>query len=486
MVDRVKRVDNVSREHKKYEEIVKDALNLHDKLLEMGFERIAEDMLKIHDKLLEVKEKNIKSDIDKQVKKFEKGGGEDTSKSTSLFLRDEKGHIYGEVGVSPDISQKEPLKNEPARRRLTKENMQEDIESYRLFLQSIRGSIGLWLDEDFVPTFIDGAVKEITGYSKEDFLSIKLKWTELVIPEDLPSVLEHIEWVESNPNTYAEIEYRIRRKDGEIRWIREVVHVLPENHRSRGVLQGFVRDINEQKQAEERRMRYEEVQKKEIHHRIKNNLQVISSLLDLQAEKLATNSVCDTTQINEAFKESRNRIASMALIHEELYKSEDTSLLDFSVYLTDLTAYLFDSYKNIIDNISLKLSLEQINLSIDTAIPLGSIITELISNALKHAFPDRSKGEINILLFSKENYKQYLEKSGNVRTDSECRNRKDLLFVLVVKDNGIGFPKEIDFKNTDTLGLQIVTTLVEQIDGCIELRSNESTEFTIWFDNAEM
>ncbi len=375
-----------------------------------------------------------------------RGRGKDTSKPTSLFLRDEKGHIYGEVGVSPDISQKELLKNEPARGELTKENTQEDLESYRLFLQSIRGSIGLWLDEDFVPTFIDGAVKEITGYSKEDFLSVKLKWTELVIPEDLPSVLEHIEWVESNPNTYAEIEYRLRRKDGEIRWIREVVHVLPENYRSRGVLQGFVRDINEQKQAEERRMRYEEVQKKEIHHRIKNNLQVISSLLDLQAEKLASNNVCDTTQVNEAFKESRDRINSMALIHEELYRSTDTNFLDFSAYLTDLTAYLFDSYKSISDNISLKLNLERVNLGIDTSIPLGSIVTELISNALKHAFPDGNKGEISILLCKKENYKQYLEKSGDIGKDSECRNIKDLQFVLVVKDNGIGFPKEIDFK----------------------------------------
>ena len=121
----------------------------------------------------------------------------------------------------------------------------------------------------------------------------------------------------------------------------------------------------------------------------------------------------------------------------------------------------------------------------DTAIPLGNIVTELISNALKHAFPDGSEGEISIFLCKKENYKQYLEKSGDIKTDSECKNIEDLQFVLVIKDNGTGFPKEIDFKNTDSLGLQIVTILVEQIEGCIELERNEGTKFSIWFKDVD-
>lgn len=130
---------------------------------------------------------------------------------------------------------------------------------------------------------------------------------------------------------------------------------------------------------------------------------------------------------------------------------------------------------------SLKLSLEQVNLGMDTAIPLGSIVTELISNAMKHAFPNGSKGKISIILCKKENYKQYLEKSGDFRADSECQDIGDLQFILVIKDNGTGFPKEIDFKNTDSLGLQIVTVPIEQIDGCIELERKNGTEFTIWF-----
>jgi two-component sensor histidine kinase len=134
-------------------------------------------------------------------------------------------------------------------------------------------------------------------------------------------------------------------------------------------------------------------------------------------------------------------------------------------------------------NISLKLNLEQIYLGMDTAIPLGNIVTELISNALKHAFPKGSDGEISIFFCKKENYTQYLKRSGDSKTDSECQNIEDLQIVLVIKDNGIGFPNDIDFQNTDTLGLQIVNILVEQIDGCIELERNNGTKFSIWFRN---
>ena len=134
-------------------------------------------------------------------------------------------------------------------------------------------------------------------------------------------------------------------------------------------------------------MKIENAQKKEIHHRVKNNLQVISSLLDLQTENLASNIACDTSKVFEAFKESKDRVVSMALIHEELYRSTDTTsfALDFSAYLKNLTAYLFDSYEVNNDRIYLKLNLEQVSLNMDTAIPLGNIATELISNALKHA-----------------------------------------------------------------------------------------------------
>lgn len=477
-----KKKGDVSEEHKEVNETLDDVLKLHDKLLKMGFEEIAKDALRIHDNLLRIKEEKDKPNIDKRGNKISNEGG-NAPTLTSLFLRDEMGHIYGKIGVNSDVSLKELLENEPSRSEASKEDLQKDIDSYRLFLQDIRKSIGLWLDENLVPTFIDGAVKEITGYDKEDFRSMSLKWIELIIPEDRFLVLKHIEWVKSNPNTYAELEYRIRMKDGEIRWIREIIHVLPENQKYQAAFQSFVYDISEQKQAEERRMKIEESQKREIHHRVKNNLQIISSFLDLQAETLASSNVCDTSKVLEAFKDSQNRVASMALIHEELYKSTSTGYvgLDFSAYLKNLTTYIFNSYNMKKDSISSKLKLDQVNLGMDTAIPLGNIATELISNALKHAFPNESEGEVSILLCKKENYEHYIENSGNFRTVSECQGVEDLRFILIIKDNGVGFPKEIDFKKADSLGLQIVTILVEQIDGCIELKRDNGTEFTIWF-----
>jgi len=481
-VNKKKKGNDVSNEHKEFEETVKDALKLHDKLLKMGFEGPAEDALKIHDNMLGTKEEKAEPDVGKAELKENR----DTLRPSSFFLRDDKGSIYGKVGVKKDLSENELSKNEPTKSELSEEELQKNKESYNLFMQNVKGFIGFWLDENLVPTFIDGAVKEITGYSKEDFQLMKLKWTELVIPEDQPLVLKHIEKVKSNPNTYAEIEYRMRRKDGEIIWIEEIMYNLPEDFKVRGAFQGFIHDINERKKAEESRMKIENAHKREINHRVKNNLQVISSLLDLQAENLAGSNVYNTSKIIEAFKESKDRIASMALIHEELYRSTDmtTSAFDFSVYLKNLIAYLFDSYKR--DNISSKLNLEHVSLGMDTAIPLGNIATELISNALKHAFPDGNKGEISIFLCKKENYKQYFENSGDIKTDSECQNIEDLQFVLVIKDNGTGFPKEIDFKNTDSLGLQIVTILVEQIDGCIELERNKGTKLSIWFKDVDV
>jgi two-component sensor histidine kinase len=113
---------------------------------------------------------------------------------------------------------------------------------------------------------------------------------------------------------------------------------------------------------------------------------------------MAGSNVCDTSKVIEAFKESRDHVVSMALIHEELYKSTDTSVIDFSDYIKKLVSYLLNSYQSKTDNISLKLNIEEVHLEMDIAVPLGSIATELISNAMKHAFPDGRKGEISIFL----------------------------------------------------------------------------------------
>ncbi|WP_410510313.1 histidine kinase dimerization/phosphoacceptor domain -containing protein [Methanosarcina hadiensis] len=217
----------------------------------------------------------------------------------------------------------------------------------------------------------------------------------------------------------------------------------------------------------------ETIRKQEIHHRIKNNLQVISSLLDLQAEKFDKRECIKDSEVLEAFKESQNRVISMALIHEELHRGGAIDSLNFSQYIRELTDNLFLTYKFGSDGIVLDMDIEEnIFFDMDTSIPLGMIINELVSNSLKHAFSGREKGEIRIKLHREEN-KECIEKiSGHFKSTN---------FTLTISDNGVGIPEELDIEDIDSLGFQLVISLVDQLDGEFELKRNNGTEFTMRF-----
>jgi len=233
---------------------------------------------------------------------------------------------------------------------------------------------------------------------------------------------------------------------------------------------GISLDITKRKKAEETLLKTENIRKKEIHHRIKNNLQVISSLLSLQAENFKDE------KVKEAFQDSQNRVISMSLIHEELYKTGtgNVETFDFKAYVQKLANELIQSYVVGNEDIHLKLDMESISLGMDTGIPLGIIINELVSNSLKHAFPGRRGGEVQIRLH-RTGSSQSKDCS---RHPGSCENPE---FLLIVSDNGIGFPENIDFRHTSSLGLQLVNILVEQIEGSIELKSEKGTEFRLKF-----
>jgi two-component system, chemotaxis family, CheB/CheR fusion protein len=217
-----------------------------------------------------------------------------------------------------------------------------------------------------------------------------------------------------------------------------------------------LQDITQRKEAELDRMkamlREKEVLLKEIHHRVKNNLQIISSLLRLQFDTQKSKSA------NDVFKESQNRIRSMALIHEKLYHSQDLSKIDFSEYVRNLASNLFLSYGVDPARIELEVKVEDVSWDVGTAIPCGLIINELISNALKYAFPENRPGNIRI----------------------ELRREQDR-FRLSVADDGVGLPKDVDFRRTESLGFQLVGMLTEQLNGTVDVHADGKTEICILF-----
>jgi PAS domain S-box-containing protein len=225
-------------------------------------------------------------------------------------------------------------------------------------------------------------------------------------------------------------------------------------------LEGFIitaADITERKEAEDQlrlSLQEKEVLLKEIHHRVKNNMQVISSLLDLQSAQITD------PLIRAPFLDSQNRIKSMALIHERLYQSPDLARIDFTNYVQILVPRLFDSYQITGQQVSLKLEAAAISLEVSQAIPCGLIINELIANALKHAFREGRQGQLVL---------------------SMAQTAGDEEIVLVVADNGIGLPDEVMLGQANTLGLQLVQVLTKQLKGSITIDRSAGTRFELRF-----
>jgi two-component sensor histidine kinase/sensor domain CHASE-containing protein len=213
----------------------------------------------------------------------------------------------------------------------------------------------------------------------------------------------------------------------------------------------IARDITQKKHEEE--MRRRGLLLKEVHHRVKNNLQVVSGLLYLQSKRMS-----DKNMI-EMFNESSNRIQSMSLIHQKLYQSKDAATIDFDGYVRDLVSALLHSYGTDRSAIRVVLDIDHTGLGMDSAVPCGLIINELVSNSFKHAFPGGRRGEVRIAM---------------------SRHDGDKI-TLVVADNGVGLPENLDFPNTESLGLQLVVTLVDQLRGSITLSRDAGTKLTVVF-----
>jgi len=330
--------------------------------------------------------------------------------------------------------------------------------------ESLEGTITSW----------NKGAEQIYGYSAEEALGKNVSIAE---PDnfkgDITILIEKVKQGEKIQH-YKTVRLK---KDG--RLINVSVTYSPVFDASRKLIavSAIGRDITEQVNAERLLAKAEDARKKEIHHRIKNNLQVISSLLDLQAEKFRSRESTEDSEVLNAFIESQDRVMSIALIHEELHEGRGNDTINFSSYIKRLIENLFQTYKVGNLNTSLNIELEEnIFFNMDVAVPLGIIINELVSNSLKYAFFGRDDGKIQIKLCREDSVEYASKDQGSTK---ESSNGTD--FVLIISDNGIGIPEDFNLEDSNSLGLQLVKTLVDQLGGEVELKRDSGTEFCIKF-----
>lgn len=280
----------------------------------------------------------------------------------------------------------------------------------------------------------------LLGYTPLDAIETDF-WASRIHPEDRPSVQ-----VLSDRPTIRQ-EYRFLHKDGTYRWLYDQQKVVYDDHKQPIEWIGYCVDIDDRKQIEEQlktSLSEKEILLQEIHHRVKNNLNIIISLLNLQSSYISDNDIL------EMFLDSQSRIRTMALIHEQLYTSETLARIDFADYITNLVNHLSAAYQSTLNNIELCVSVTPVTLNLETATPCGLMINELLTNVFKHAFPDGRSGKISVIL-----------------------TREAQQLQLVVQDNGIGLRSDLNWHTCSTLGLRLMRLLALQLEADL---SQDSTE----------
>jgi len=298
---------------------------------------------------------------------------------------------------------------------------------------------------DFIFTDINKAAEKIDKINKKNIINKNvLTVFPGIIDFGLYAVFKKV-WQTGKAIHHPVTQYKDNRITG---WRDNYVYKLPS-----GEIVAVYEDVTEKKQAEEKinkSLKEKELLLKEIHHRVKNNMQLISSLFGLQIFKEKNE------KSKNILQDSKNRIRAMALVHEKLYQSNDFTSVDFKDYIDYLIKEFHHTYKK--NNITVNTEIKKIYLSIEKAIPLGLILNELLTNCYKYAFPDNRKGIIKI------NF-----------------NKKKNTYNFILSDNGIGLPDDINLENPDTLGLEIITSLVKQLNGHMNIDSKNGTVVNITF-----
>ena len=381
-----------------------------------------------------------------EVTNRKKNGEKFIAYLSASVLKNDEGEVIGAMGVSRDISE---LKRAEGKLRTQSAKYNAIIETSSHLIWTVDKNICL-------TTFNQNLDKELElryGKNAKIGLSMIMESTGLLLDHKDFLIKKYERAFDGEPQYF---DMHFLDKNGLGNWRETYLNPIFGEDGSVVEVSGISHDITEKKTSEEHirlSLKEKEVLLKEVHHRVKNNLQVISSILNLQSSYIKDEG---TLQI---LKESQNRIKSMAFIHESLYQTKDFSSINFTEYVINLSQNLIHSYSNFDPEIKLKLDIQNVFLNLDLAIPCGLIINEIVSNALKYAFVDNSLGgEISIVM----------KISG-----------KNL--ILNIGDNGKGLPPNIDYRNTESLGLQLVITLTDQLSGTIELEFKKGTNYTIIF-----
>jgi PAS domain S-box-containing protein len=362
-----------------------------------------------------------------------------------------------QAGLLQEINQKLDQSNQELERRVLERTAALWKAEQRFRRLATHAPVGIFetdLTGDCI--FVNERWCAIAGLPPED--ATGAGWVRALHPEDRESVSGR--WYESTKagREFA-CEYRFQTPAGKVTWVSGAAVALRDPAGEVTGFMGTCSDITERKQAEEHiktSLREKEVLLQEIHHRVKNNLQIISSLVSLQSGYLKDR------QALEFFKETQNRIRSIAIIHEKLYQSRDLAQIDFAAYVHDLVAHLFHSYGTSPEEVDLEVNIAEGSLSVNTAILCGLIVNELVSNSLKHAFPNGQKGLIGVGL-------------GIEREDNGHQ------FTLTVRDNGVSLMEDAVSDRTPSLGLQLVSRIAKQLGGAIQLETKGGTRFRIIF-----
>ncbi|MES2798493.1 MAG: histidine kinase dimerization/phosphoacceptor domain -containing protein [Bacteroidota bacterium] len=380
--------------------------------------------------------------------------------SSLVILRDvsiEQKMIHEKLRAELAEETSKNLMSEINERVQAEKRLQEQFLRSSAIFNSSQNTLLITLNKDFQITYFNiQSRKHFYEFAEIALLKGALLadlWKKLLTPADLTLFKKQLIRVLHNESIQFEMSFNFNQQ---ISWIEIYLNPIFDTDGNIKEISLVGHDISEKKMVENEiseSLKEKEILLKEIHHRVKNNMQIISSILNLQS------SFVKDKKTLEVLSDSRNRIRTMAIIHESLYQTNNFSSIDFSSYVKNLCSNIIASYYTRAGNVELNTSIDKIFLLLDQAIPCGLIINELITNSLKYAFVDGRNGIIDVELHEVENEIQ-----------------------LKIMDNGVGLPENFDIHKTETLGMQLVSTLVEQLEGKLEIMSEDGIKYLITFD----